>query len=147
VTPRQAVGRDAARGISISKLERRGLDDAAFRAGCSLLDPYACCEPCWHSWKCARLMEHLRGEQYWEELDHGDYGLLRRRSWHADFELVGEVVARVATGADTVAVLVWAAEKDKSLDGVAAILRTLDVNARRLARFDWLSWAPPCGRA
>ena len=136
----------AALGIRVSKLERRALDDAALQAGCALRDDYACCEPCWHQWVCARLMEHLRGEQYWEELDCGDFGLLRYR-WHDDMELVREVVARVAAGTDIVGVLVWAVEAQRPLAEVLAILRTLDLNARREPRFSWLSWAPPCGRA
>jgi hypothetical protein len=141
VAPRQS-----ARGIHVSKLERRALDDAALQAGCSLRDPYACCEPCWHQWVCARLMEHLRGEQYWEELDRGDFALMRH-DWHEDQALVREVVARVAAGAGVVAVLVWAVEREKPLGDVVAILRTLDVNARRVSRFSFLSWAAPCGRA
>jgi hypothetical protein len=135
-----------ARGISISKLERRALDDVTLQAGCSLTDPYACCEPCWRYWGCARLMEHLRGEQYWEELDRGDFGLLRKR-WHANLELVEDVVFRVAHGADNIGVLTWAVETQQPLAEVVAILRTLDLNTRRLPRFRWLSWAPPCGCA
>ena len=91
-------------------------------------------------------MEHLRGERFWEELDRGDYGLLRRR-WHANLELVEEVVTRMATGADSVRVLIWATEAGKPLDDVVAVLRTLDGNVQRLGRYRWLSPSPPCGRA
>lgn len=135
-----------ARGIRIGRLERRALDDVALRAGCALGDSYECCEPCWQAWVCARLMEHLRGERYWEELDRGDFGLLRKR-WHENLELVTEVVGRVATGADNVAVLIWAVEAGKPFEDVAAVLRTLDINTRRIPRFSWMSWAAPCGRA
>lgn len=146
MTRRETTVSCAARGISISKLERRALDDVALQSGCSLADPYSCCDPCWHHWVCARLMEHLRGEQYWEELDRGDFGLLRKR-WHANLELVTEVVARIATGADNVGVMIWAVDTQKPLDDVVAILRTLDVNARRVPRFPWLSRTAPCGHA
>jgi hypothetical protein len=132
--------------MSLTMLERRALDDLGLRAGCSETDPVACCEPCWRRWVCARLLEHLRGDRYWDELDRGDYWLLRKR-WHANFERVEKVVARVATGAESLRVLTWALETREPLDEVAAILRTLDVNARRLRRYPWLSATPPCGRA
>ena len=135
-----------AEAMSLTMLERRALDDLGLRAGCSLTDPFACCEPCWRRWVCARVMEHLRGERYWDELDRGDYGLLRNR-WHANVELVEKVVARLATGAESLRVLTWALDNHEPLDQVSAILRTLDVDARRLRRFAWLSPAGPCGRA
>jgi hypothetical protein len=146
VTGRQARPSAGAYGIRIDNLEPRALDDVALQAGCTLMDPYACCEPCWRRWVCARLMEHLRGERYWHEIDRGDFGLLRRR-WHVSLELVTDVVARIAAGGDTIGILVWAVETDRALDDVVAVLRTLDVQARCLRRFPWLSEAPPCGRA
>jgi hypothetical protein len=143
---RVGVASGSAQGIRISKLERRALDDVALRVGCSMTEPYACCEPCWRRWVCARLMEHLRGERCWEQLDLDDFGLLRRR-WHANFELVEDVLTRIAGGAEALEVLVWAVDAGQRYDDVAAILRTLDFNARRVPRFAWLSWAPPCGDA
>jgi hypothetical protein len=138
--------RGAAVGIAISKLERRALDDPALRSGCMLGDPFVCCDPCWHRWTCARVMEHLRGERFWQELDRGDFGLLKQ-GWHANLELVEAVVARVATGAGAVQVLIWAVETEQSLDDVVAILQTLDLNTRRVPRFSWLSRSAPCGVA
>ena len=138
VTPR------AAEGIRIGRLERKALDDPGLRAGCTLAEPYVCCEPCWHRWVCARLLEHLRGEHCWEELDRADFGVLRG-DWHAN--LVEDVVARIAAGVEPLYVLVWAAETGRPLDDVAAVLRRLDLNGRRVRRFAWLSSSPPCGRA
>ena len=111
-----------------------------------MAEPYVCCEPCWHGWVCARVMEHLRGECYWWELDLGDFGLLKKR-WHVNLELLEEVVARIATGADTLHTLMWAVDTQQPLGEVVAILRTLDMNTRQLPRFSWLSPAVPCGRA
>jgi len=145
VTNHQARARSAAQGIAISKLERRALSDPALRAGCELGDPFVCCDPCWHRWVSARVMEHLRGECYWAELDCNDFGLLRKR-WHANLELVEAVVEQVATGADTVRVLMWAVDSQRPLEDVVPILRTLDLNTRRVPRFAWLSPAAPCGR-
>jgi hypothetical protein len=146
MTHSQPATRAAAQGLRTSKLERRALDDVALQAGCTLLDPYACCEPCWRQWVCARLMEHLRGEHYWDELDRGDFALLRR-DWLGNFELVRDVMARVAAGDDVMRVLGWAVAKQKPLDDVLDVLRTFDVEARDMSRFAWLSPAPPCGRA
>jgi hypothetical protein len=141
-----AVAPRSAQGIRISKLERRALDDAALRLGCSMIEPYSCCDPCWRRWVCARIMEHLRGERCWEQLDMGDFGLLRQR-WHANLDLVEYVVGRIAAGAETLDVLGWAVDTGQELDDVAAIIRTFSFNARGLPRFAWLSWAPPCGDA
>jgi hypothetical protein len=91
-------------------------------------------------------MEHLRGEHYWDELDRGDFALLRR-DWLGNFELVRDVMARVAAGDDVMRVLGWAVAKQKPLDDVLDVLRTFDVEARDMSRFAWLSPAPPCGRA
>lgn len=135
----------AARGIGIGKLERKALDDVGFQAGCSMSEPFSCCDACWQRWVGARLVEHLRGERYWAELDRGDFGLLRRR---ADLDLFEEVMDRVAAGADTLAVLGWAARAGRPFDGVAAILRMLGPDLRRLPRFPWLSRpVVSCGRA
>ena len=109
-------------------------------------DPFVCCEPCWRRWVCARIMEHLRGDRWWGELDRGDFGILRNR-WHPDLELVEEVLAQFAKGADVLHVLTWAVDMHQPLDRVYSILRTLDMNARRVPRFPWLSQTPPCGSA
>ena len=146
VTRHEAGAPRPAEGIRISKLERKALDDPALQSGCTLAEPYVCCDPCWHRWVTSRLMEHLRGEQRWEELDRGDFGLLRGE-WHANLALVEEVVAQIAAGAEPLHVLLWAVATEQSLDDVVAILRTLDVNARRVRRFAWLTPAAPCGYA
>lgn len=146
LTRPDAVAPRPAEGIRISKLERKALHDPALRSGCTLAEPYVCCDPCWQRWVCARLMEHLRGEQFWEELDHHDFGLLRQR-WLADLELVEDVMAQVATGAASLQVLLWAVDTGRPLDDVVTVLRTLDLNRRRVPRLRWLSPTPPCGRA
>jgi hypothetical protein len=127
----------------LGKLERRALDELALRARCSMADPLACCDHCWHRWVRARFMEHLRGEHYWDELDRGDFGLLRRR-WHPDGELVARIVALVAAGAENLSIIAWALGGDQPLDDVVFILRILDVNVRRLPRFPWLSRTVRC---
>jgi hypothetical protein len=134
-----------AESLGLTELERRALDELAFRVGCSMADRLACCDRCWHRWVRARFMEHLRGDRYWNELDQGDFGLLRRR-WHPNVELVAEIVARIAAGAENLCVLTWAVDTAQPLDDVVGVLRILDVNHHRLPRFRWLSRAAGCIR-
>ncbi len=134
-----------AESSGLTELERRALDELALRAGCSAVDRLACCDRCWHRWVRARFMEHLHGTRYWEELDQGDFGLLRRR-WHPNAALVTEIVTRIAAGAENLCVLMWAIDTGQPIDEVVAVLRVLDVNVRRLPRFAWLSRAVHCLR-
>ncbi len=82
-------------------------------------------------------MEHLSGLRYWEDLDRGDFALLRSEI-HPNRVLVAEIVAAIATGSENLDVIVWAFDAGRPLDDVLTILATLDVNARRLPRFAWL---------
>jgi len=120
-----------------SRLERRAFADLAFSARCTAADVLACCNRCWGRWVRERTMEHLSGLRYWDELDRGDFALLRSEI-HPNRVLVAEIVAAIATGSENLDVIIWAFAAAKPLDDVLAILATLDVNARRLPRFSWL---------
>jgi len=120
-----------------SRLERRAFADLAFSARCTDADVLACCNRCWGRWVRERTMEHLAGERYWDELDRGDFALLRTEI-HPNRVLVAEVVAAIATGSENLDVIVWAFDAGRPLDDVLAILAVLDVNARRVPRFAWL---------
>jgi hypothetical protein len=85
----------------------------------------------------ARLIEHWDGEHYWQELDRGDFGLLRR-PFHPNTTLLADIVALLLTGHENLTVITWALESGRPLDEVVAILTVLDVNAHRLPRFRWL---------
>jgi len=137
--------KNRAADLGLTQLERRALDELALRTGCSTADRFACCDRCWHRWVRARFMEHLRGERYWDELDRGDFGLLRH-AWHPNAALVDQIVARIADGGENLCILAWAVDAALPLDEVVAVLRTLDVNVRRLPRFSWLSRARSCDR-
>jgi len=130
----------------LTPLELRALDELALGTRCSLSDRLACCERCWSRWVRARLIEHLRGERYWQELDRGDFGLLRAR-FHPNGALVAEVVGLVGAGVENLLVIAWALDVGRSLDDVLAILTVLDVNAHRIPRFVWLPSAAPCAGA
>jgi hypothetical protein len=128
------VGLQAARP---TPLERRAFADLAFGTRCTAADVLACCDRCWSRWVRERTMEHLFGRHYWDELDRGDFALLRGEV-HPDRVLVSEVVAAIATGRENLDVIMWAFEAGRPLDDVLAVLATIDVNAHRLPRFRWL---------
>jgi hypothetical protein len=130
---------------SIGDLERRALADLAFRTRCSPSEPLGCCVRCFTRWLRARLVEHWRGERYWEDLDHGDFGLLQR-PWHPDATLVADVVALLACGNENLTVIAWALETRRPLDQVVAILTVLDINGRRLPPYAWLTPTNHCRR-
>ena len=94
----------------------------------------------------ARFIEHLRGERYWQELDRGDFALLRAR-FYPNGALVAEVVGLVGAGVENLSVIAWALEVRRPLDDVLAILTVLDINAHRIPRFVWLPSAAPCASA
>ncbi len=93
-------------------------------------------------WLRARLIEHWQGECCWDDLDRGDFGILREPI-HPDHGLVADVVALLMSGAENLTVIAWALETDQPLDDVVAILTRLDVNSRRAPRFLWLLAPPP----
>jgi len=101
-----------------------------------------CCRRCWTLWLRVRLLEHLRGETYWKELDRGDFGVLRT-DVHPDRGLLDEIATKVGQGLENIEIIGWALEHKRSQDDVLAILVLLNVNARRVPRFAWLGAATP----
>jgi hypothetical protein len=99
-----------------------------------------CCRRCWTLWLRVRLLEHLRGETYWKELDRGDFGVLRTEV-HPDRPLLDEIATRVGQGLENIEIIGWALEHKRPQDDVLAILVLLNVNARRVPRFPWLGAA------
>jgi hypothetical protein len=90
----------------------------------------------WWGYLRARWLEHLEGKQFWEELDRGDFGLLRRR-FHENTLLLDRILDRLKSGQENLDVILWALDWGISLADVRTILQALDINSRRLAhRFD-----------
>ena len=127
----------------LTPLERRALSDLIHDRSCSPREPLARCDRCWSRWIRARLMEHLRGERWWQELDRGDFGLLRS-DLHSQRDLVAEVVTAIAAGSENLAVISWACRNEKPLEVVVGILTLLEINERRLRRFSWLGRVSLC---
>ena len=85
----------------------------------------------WPAFVRARVLEHLTGQRFWVELGRGDFGLLPRTfPDHAD--LVREIVARFAAGADNLTVISWAVNTGQPTRTVADILHAIDINQRRV---------------
>ena len=137
-------GQEAHSQISeLTPLERRALSDLMRDRSCSPREPLARCDRCWSRWIRARLMEHLRGQRWWQELDRGDFGLLRTEL-HSERDLVTEIVTAIEAGSENLAVISWACRTDKPLDVVVGILTLLEINERRLRRFSWLTRVSRC---
>lgn len=123
--------------VPLHSLERRAREDRA---------EIECCVRCFGAWLRARLLEHWRGERFWSELDRADFGLLSAER-HPRGTLFADIVALIATGSENLTVIVWALETGKPLEEVVDILTALDVNARRVPCFPWLTPALRCRRA
>ena len=84
----------------------------------------------WNGFLRARWLEHLQGRTYWIELDHNDFGLLKRD--FRDSPLINEIVVRLKAGQENLNVLVWAIDNGLPMEHVLEILEALDINSRRI---------------
>lgn len=137
--PRHPSREDTA--ADLTTLGSWALAQLALRAAGSAL--LACCERCWTRWLRARLVEHLRGEHYWAELDRGDFALLRD-ALPLNPPLLAAIVTLAAQGEENLAIIAWAIETGQPLEDVLGILTVLDLNARRMPRFAWLPPGTRC---
>jgi len=85
----------------------------------------------WDGYLRERWMEHLLGVCYWMELEHCDFGFLKRE-FPGDEVLLKTIVGKLKNGEENLDVIRWAGEIHLSLDPVLQILEALDVNSRRL---------------
>ena len=85
----------------------------------------------WWRWCRDRWIEHLSGERFWGELDHQDFGLLKR-DFHANTALIQQIVLRIKAGGENLDIIQWSHETHQNLDQVLEILKLLDINSRRL---------------
>jgi CheY-like chemotaxis protein len=86
----------------------------------------------WRSWCRERWIEHLHGDRFWVELDRDDYGLLQRK-FHNNVDVVEAVLDRIKEGGENLDIIQWASENDYDTETVLEILKSLDINSRRLA--------------
>jgi hypothetical protein len=86
----------------------------------------------WSGYLRARLLEHLRGTRFCMELDRAEFGILPDQ-FPDHPKLVGEIVERLAAGADNLTILTWAVETGQPMETVAAILQVIDINCPRFS--------------
>jgi hypothetical protein len=84
----------------------------------------------WNGFLRDRWLEHLQGRAFWIELDHDDFGLLRRS--FRDSSLIDEIVFRLRQGSENLDILCWAIDDHLPIDEVFRILTSLDINSRRI---------------
>jgi hypothetical protein len=87
----------------------------------------------WAGFLRGRWMEHLEGRVFWIELDRGDFGLLRKRSWDAG--VFDEILWRLQAGGENLDILGWSLDRRLSLGQhgeVLEILVALDINGHRV---------------
>ncbi|MFO0879798.1 MAG: hypothetical protein U0840_20820 [Gemmataceae bacterium] len=85
----------------------------------------------WCGFLRARWLEHIRGVQFWVELDQGDFGLLLRR-FQDDAPLLDRILDRLVEGRDNLDIICWAIDWGMPMPRVMEILESLDINSRRL---------------
>jgi hypothetical protein len=84
----------------------------------------------WNGYLRARWLEHLQGRTFWIELDHNDFGLLKRV--FRGSAVFDEILNKLRAGKENLDILNWAIDKDAPMQEVLNILETLDINSRRI---------------
>jgi hypothetical protein len=84
----------------------------------------------WNGYLRARWLEHLEGRAFWIELDHDDFGLLRRRFQNSP--QLHQIVDRLKAGWENLSILCWARDEALPRGEVLEILEALDINSRRI---------------
>ena len=85
----------------------------------------------WRAYVRARWQEHIQGNCFWMELDHGDFGLLQQ-DFTEHKQLLGQIVSLLKDGHENLTVIAWAIHNDIPREPVHQILEALDINSHRL---------------
>ena len=80
----------------------------------------------WRGFLRHRWLEHLQGKTFWIELDHHDFGLLRR-AFQAS-PLIDPIIDHLKQGGENLDIIQWALEAGIPMSEVHEILLALDVN-------------------
>ncbi len=86
----------------------------------------------WHRFVRERWIQHIRGREFWRELDNNDFGILNREfdDCRAQAETIANLLER---GGENLDIIQWAIESGQDMNIVLHILGRLDLNAHRLA--------------
>ncbi len=84
----------------------------------------------WSAFVRGRALEHLSGTRFWLAMRREEFGVLAC-AFPDEKELVREIVARLAAGADNLNILEWATDAAVPIDAVCNVLQAIDVNGLR----------------
>ena len=84
----------------------------------------------WNGFLREKWLEHLEGRAFWIELDHDDFGLLKRS--FQDSGLISAIVWRLKAGHENLDIINWAIDDQMDMEEVFEILEVLDMNSRRI---------------
>ena len=84
----------------------------------------------WHGFLRHRWLEHLQGKTFWIELDHQDFGLLRRAFQSSP--LIDPIIEHLKLGRENLDIIQWALKNKIPMTDVHDILLALDVNSGRI---------------
>ena len=85
----------------------------------------------WHSYLRARLIEHARGETFWQEIENCRFGILNQIEIN-DPLLLDRVLDRVVAGFENLDIILWAHKWGLNISEVVDILEFIDLNGCRL---------------
>ena len=83
----------------------------------------------WTTFLRHRWIEHLHGENFWVELDRGDFGLLLTAFQSSP--VLGPILEHLRHGRENLDIILWALTDQMPMPEVLEILEALDVNSRR----------------
>jgi len=76
-------------------------------------------------------LEHLTGQQHWQEFSDDDFGLIPRLLVEEDL-LLDRILDRVLSGQENLEIIQWAHTWGIPVDAVLSVLHQLDINRARL---------------
>lgn len=84
----------------------------------------------WNGYLREKWLEHILGVNYWIELDHDDFGLLRRAFQGSPY--LGEIIRQLKDHGENLTIILWALKNRYPMAEIIEILLALDMNSRRI---------------
>jgi hypothetical protein len=85
----------------------------------------------WRTFCRSRLVQHLRGEVFFDEFGTESFGILSGGFGEVT-ELLNFVLERIKEGAENLDLLRWACQEHMPLHQLLQVLKVVDINGRRL---------------
>lgn len=96
----------------------------------------------WNGFLRTRWLEHLEGVNFWIELDHDDFGILKRKM--AECPYMREIVRQLKEHGENLSIILWAIEKNLPMERILDILLMLDINSKRIECKLLDQWSADC---